>query len=418
VSAAVGLHRDNSIVFQPCALGDLELKNRLVRSATFESAASPEGEVDDAMIDIHSGLAAGGVGLIVTGAMAVHPDAGMPHQVSISDDAFIPGLKRVSDAVHGTGSGCRVMVQLQMPGRQLPDPKNTDRMLGLLPPTFLTYLKRKLEAGETLDEPHRPVEPTAPSAVYDALLERTPRELAVAEIEEIIDAFAEAIRRAREAGFDGAQLHAAHGWLLSSFLSPHTNQRQDSYGGSTANRARIVTEIVRRARAKVGQGFPILVKMNTTDFLPVGTTHAEAAQVAGVLAGAGVTAIEASGGMWEALTRTEEELGWKPTLIPESRLGIRTPEQEGYFLEGAREIKHRVDIPVIAVGGFRSFARVEELLAAGDADLVALSRPLIRQPDLPRLWLEGASDRADCLSCSGCLPFGGEPLHCRTERAG
>lgn len=418
MTAAVATRREGSIVFQPYALGDLELKNRLVRSATFESAASPEGEVDGAMLDIHRGLAAGGVGLIVTGAMAVHPEVEMPHQVRISDDAFIPGLKRVSDAVHDAGTGCRVMVQLQMPGRQLPDPKNTDRMLGLLPPTFLTYLKRRLEAGETLDEPHGPVEPIAPSAVYDALLERTPRELAVAEIEEIIDAFAEAIRRAREAGFDGAQLHAAHGWLLSSFLSPHTNQRQDSYGGSTANRARIVTEIVRRAHAKAGEDFPILVKMNTTDFLPDGTTPAEAAEIAQILAGGGVSAVEASGGMWEALTRTEQELGWKPALIPESRLGIRRPEQEGYFLDGAREIRRLVDVPVIAVGGFRSFARVEEALAAGDADLVALSRPLIRQPDLPRLWLEGASDRADCLSCSGCLPFGGEPLHCRTVRAG
>jgi 2,4-dienoyl-CoA reductase-like NADH-dependent reductase (Old Yellow Enzyme family) len=290
-------------------------------------------------------------------------------------------------------------------------------LLPLLPPTFLGYLKRKLEAGELTEVAHDPIEPTAPSAIPDTLLGRTPRELAAAEIAEIVGSFAAAIGRAQEAGFDGVQLHAAHGWLLSSFLSPHTNRRQDRYGGSTANRARILTDIVGTARRTVGEDFPILVKINTTDFLPDGMSPDEAAAVAERLAEAGVTAVETSGGMWEALTRTEEELGWTPALIPESRIGIRRPEEEGYFLEGARRVKGSAGVPVIAVGGFRSFAKVEEVLAAGDADLVALSRPLIRQPDLPRRWLEGSSDRADCLSCSGCLPHADEPLHCRTVRA-
>jgi 2,4-dienoyl-CoA reductase-like NADH-dependent reductase (Old Yellow Enzyme family) len=238
--------------------------------------------------------------------------------------------------------------------------------------------------------------------------------LTIEEIDEIIESFSEAIRRTREAEFDGVQLHAAHGWLLSSFLSPHTNHRTDRYGGSTEKRTRIMKEIHDRALRKAGGDFPIMVKMNTDDCFPGGIDQDEAVRIAEELARAGYSAIEASGGTWEALTRSEEELGWKPVLIPEARIGIKTRGQEAYFWETARKMKKKIDIPIILVGGIKSIDKIEEILEEGSVDFCAMARPLIRQPDLPNRWLKGTgSDTAECKSCNSCLPVG--PVKCKAE---
>jgi 2,4-dienoyl-CoA reductase-like NADH-dependent reductase (Old Yellow Enzyme family) len=258
------------------------------------------------------------------------------------------------------------------------------------------------------------VEPTAPSAVYDTTFDRTPRVLAPEEIEEIIEAFAEGVRRAQEAGFDGVQLHAAHGYLLSSFLSPRTNQRNDQYGGSPENRIRIIDDIYQRARKKVGDSLPILIKMNSTDFLPGGIALNEVVQVGKQLSELGFAAIEVSGGMWEAVTRNKEELGWPPVFLPESRTGIKDKDQEAYFLPTAKAIKEKTNATVILVGGLRSFSKIEEVITSKFADFVSISRPLIRQPDLPILWRSGeGSDKAECVSCNACLPAGNVRLACR-----
>ncbi|MCG6537451.1 MAG: hypothetical protein L7F78_22745 [Syntrophales bacterium LBB04] len=211
------------------------------------------------------------------------------------------------------------------------------------------------------------------------------------------------------------ELHAAHGYLLSSFLSPRTNQRQDQYGGSTENRIRIVQEIFQRARKKVGDRFPILIKINTTDFLSGGIDLNETVRVGTLLSEIGFAAIETSGGMWEAVTRKKEELGWLPVLLPESRTGITSPDQEAYFLPGAKALKEKTQATVILVGGLRSFSKIEAVLESKAADFVSLSRPLIRQPDLPRLWQSGKGpDQAECISCNACLPLN-TPLVCRAK---
>jgi len=260
------------------------------------------------------------------------------------------------------------------------------------------------------------MEPTAPSAVYDALFDRTPRALTRGEIDEIIEAFAEGVRRAQEAGFDGVQLHAAHGYLLSSFLSPRTNQREDQYGGSTENRTRIVKDIYERARKKVSDRFPILIKMNTTDFLPGGMDLDEAVRVGRGLSEIGFSAIESSGGMWEAMIRKQEELGWPPVLLPESRTGIKDKDQEAYFLPGAKAIKEKTNEIVILVGGLKSFSKIEEVLTSKAADFIGMCRPLIRQPDLPNLWRSGEGpDKAECISCNACLPVGSARTGCRVK---
>lgn len=362
----------------------MTLKNRLVRSATHDGMATEKGEVTDGQVDLYRTLAEGGVGLIVSGATAVHPGGASLHNMMwITDDSYIKGIRRLPTAVHEVNNGCQVILQLVHQGRQ-----------GLMPGF--------------------PV--LAPSAVFDTFLQRTPRELTTDEIEEVIEAFAEAVRRAREAGFDGAQLHAAHEKLLSTFLSPHINRRNDAYGGSTENRVRILKDIFESAVDKVGRDFPILVKMNSDDYFPGGVDPAEAVEISKHLAIIGFAAIEVSGGTWEALTRSEEELGWKPVLIPESRVGINKKDKEAYFWANAREMAKAVDTPIILVGGIKSIDKIEEILDEGYISFCALCRPLIRQPDLPKRWLEGlGGETAECKSCNKCIVMA-DGLKCRAKK--
>jgi 2,4-dienoyl-CoA reductase-like NADH-dependent reductase (Old Yellow Enzyme family) len=377
-------------VFQPGKIGSVVIKNRLVRSATFEQMATEKGEVTDELVEFYRRLGSGGIGLIITSHTAVHPQGySNPKQMRIVDDSYISGLRRLSNAVHELGNDCKIFLQVTHAGRQQIRPELAHLAVG-------------------------------PSAVFDVLFQRTPRELALEEIDSIIDCFAEGIRRAKEANFDGVQLHAGHGWLLSSFLSPHTNRREDAFGGSILNRTRIFSEIYRRARGKVGEEFPILVKMNTDDYVPGGMDLSEAKKVAGILSKIGFAAIETSGGMWEALIRDEKDLGWKPLPIPEARVGIKPGRQEAYFWANAREMKKAVDIPLILVGGIRSLERIEEILREGSIAFCSMSRPLVREPDLPKRWLSGKrKNPAKCISCNACLPRPGRGVECRVkEKAG
>ena len=409
------MNRADSIVFSPKTIGKIEIKNRLVRSATYENCATHKGEVSDTLMDIYTILAAGGAGVVITGATGIDPKNIFPPGVMrVYDDSFIPGLKRLSQAVHKAGEGCKIILQLNHPGRQVATEESGPNLSAYLSPALMHYIEKHPEifveeAGEVPKSG-----PTAPSAVFDTLLKQTPRALTLEGIETIIDGFAAAAQRAQEAGFDGVQLHAAHGFLLSSFLSPHTNKRKDAYGGSTEKRSLIVTEIYRRTRKRVGEDFPILVKMNTTDFLPDGIDTQESVQLAKIFSELGFDAIETSGGMWEAMAQGEEKLGWKPYLIPEARVNINTKDKEAYFLESAREIKKQIACPVVLVGGIRSFGMAEEILEQGMVDFISLARPLIRQPDLPNLWLSGdAQDSAECISCNACFPVGNTSVSCK-----
>jgi len=410
--------RGNSIVFSPGRISNMELKNRLVRSATYENAATEKGEVSDTLVGLYETLARGGVGMIITGIVGVYPKAlAPPLMMGIYDDSFIPGLKKIPRVVRDADSDCKVIIQLHHPGRQVIDPEEIAKFLPYLPQAFISYIQRHPEIMQSQEELPHVVEPTAPSPVFDASFERTPRALTAEEIDEIINAYAEGICRGQEAEFDGVQIHCAHGYLLSSFLSPRTNKREDRYGGSTENRTRIVKHIYERARKKVGEDFPILIKMNTTDFLPDGIDLEEAIRIGEILSGIGFDGIETSGGMWEAVTRSQEELGWLPVILPESRTGIKTKDQEAYFLPGAKALKAQTNTTIILVGGLRSFDKIENILESGNSDFVSLSRPLIRQPDLPNLWFSGSGkNRAECISCNACLPIGTKPLKCRAKK--
>ena len=411
--------KNDSIAFTPACIGRLEIKNRLVRSATYENAATRDGEVSDALVGIYRNLAKGGSGLIITSITGVYPSAVSPRLIMrVDDDSFIAGLALIPRAVREAAPDCKVMLQLHHPGRQVFNREDTAKFRPVAPPAFVAYVMKHPKLRAPHDGAPHILEPTAPSAVYDAFFDRTPRALTLEEIDKIIDAFAHGARRAQDAGFDGIQIHAAHGYLLSSFLSPRTNARDDAYGGSTENRTRIIREIYRRARGKVGDHFPILIKMNVSDFLPGGIDLDEALSIGRIITRTGFTAIETSGGMYESLTQKREELGWTPVFMSEARTGIKTADQEAYFLPSAAALKKETNATIILVGGLRSLSKIEEVLEAGAVDFVSMSRPLIRQPDLPNLWLSGQYlDKAECISCNACLPVGKNPIDCRARKA-
>lgn len=220
-------------------------------------------------------------------------------------------------------------------------------------------------------------------------------------IEQIITCFVDAILDIQASGFDGVQLHAAHGGLLSHFLSPYTNRREDDFGGTPEKRSKIVREIVARARHRVG-GFSILIKINCTDYLVGGVDSENFPGLAQEIVRAGVDAIELSGGMWECLFRPQEELGFRPVTAPESHTRIRKPDQQSYFLRYAEKLD--LPIPVILAGGNRDVERIEMIVQNGKVDFISLCRPLIREPDLPNRWRNGIGGRLpECVSCNSCL---------------
>ncbi|MGO9569408.1 MAG: NADH:flavin oxidoreductase [Desulfomonilaceae bacterium] len=369
-------------VFSEGKIAGLNLKNRLVRSATFEAAMTEEGKVTDAMLSLYKNLAEGGVGMIMTSFMAVRPEGKAAHkQACIWDDCYIDEISSIADVVHGSGNGCKILAQLAHAGRQ-----------------------------KLLD-----IEYVGPSAVPSPLLKKSVRSLSAEEVRNIIKCFAEAIARVKKAGFDGVQLHGAHGWLLSSFLSPYTNRRTDHFGGSVKNRVNIIREIVSLARETVGD-FPLIIKMNSDDFLEGGINMDTFPELAMEVENAGIDAIEISGGMWDCLARSAEELGFFPLPIPEARTRINTRDKQSYFLTYAEKLN--LSIPVILVGGNKNIEHMEQIMGEGKVDFFSLSRPLICEPNLPNRWLEGqGSATCECLSCNLCiLTLGEGPVHCMVKQ--
>ncbi len=236
-------------------------------------------------------------------------------------------------------------------------------------------------------------------------LSRTPRkELTMHDIQDLVAAFADAAGRAKSAGFDGVQIHAAHGYLLSQFLSPIFNRRTDGYGGRIENRSRIHVEVIHAVRKAVGKDYPVLIKMNCPDFAENGLSLEDSLIAGALFADAGLDAIELSGGL---LT------GGK--LSP-SRPGIHSADKEAYFREELSAFKKKIRIPLILVGGIRSVEVAEQLVADGSADYIAMCRPFIREPDLISRWKSGDRRRAECKSDNLCFEPGreGGGIYCVT----
>jgi 2,4-dienoyl-CoA reductase-like NADH-dependent reductase (Old Yellow Enzyme family) len=344
-------------LFSSNTINTLILANRFVRSATWEGMAADDGAVTPKLVATMEALAQGGVGLIISSHAYVSPEgqAG-PWQLGIYKDELVDGLGGMTSAVHGAGG--KIVAQLAHAG-QLAAEQLTGR-----PPLSVSDL-----AGSSLSH----------------------REMTARDLQALVTAFARAAERAKAAGFDGVQIHAAHGYLLNQFLSPAFNRRSDAYGGGIENRARILREVVQAIRKSVGPDYPILVKLSSRDFIDNGLTLEDSCRAAAILVEAGIDAIELSGG-----SATDKALS-------PSRPGIDTADKEAYYQEEARTFKKQISVPLILVGGIRSLEVAERLLAGGVADYISMSRPLIREPGLINRWKAGDRRRATCLSENRCF---------------
>jgi len=365
--------RTMSKLFEPGMINGMTLKNRFVRSATYEAMATLDGIAKDTLLAYMARLAQGDVGLIITGHthVTLEGQAG-PRQLGIYSDAMIDSLKQVAKTVHENGGA--VAVQLAHAG-----------MRGI---------------GKNA------VAPIGPSDVIEKDIKKASA-MGIDDIKRTVKAFGDASQRAVTCGFDAVEIHAAHGYLLSQFLSPFYNKRDDNYGGELENRSRLLIEVYQEIRQRVGKSFPILVKINAEDFLEHGFTVAEMITVAGKLEKMGVDAIEMSGGTFES-----------GKCIPSRRGTSKSEDKEVYYRTAARVFKEKIGIPLILVGGFLSYTLAEEVMNSGIADYVALSRPLIREPDLVKRWTAGDRAKASCISCNRCFLTLGmeEALHCAQEK--
>jgi len=349
--------RGNYKVFSKGNIGHLQFKNRFVKAATASAATTDDCTFLSGGVDMYRDWSKGGAGLIITGHMTVAP---IPkgtfvfnHNLAcIYDDKFIPQLSEIAAAVHSADSDCKIMAQIN-------------------------------HIGMTSS-----VDPVAASSVpwEVPFIKKNPRALTTDEVHEIRNVFIAAARRAKAAGFDGVELHASHGFLLNTFLSPYTNQRTDQYGGSLQNRVRIVREIVDGIKTSVDPDFPVLIKTSCTDAMPdAGTNIDNFPQLADEIVKTGIDAIEISG---NDTTRT----------------GLDSAEKQSYYAEYAEKLD--VHIPVILTGGNKNIDLIESICQQGKVDYFGFARPLIREPNLPNRWLEGTGNaECDCISCNQCAQY-------------
>lgn len=360
-------------LFESTEINAMKLANRFVRSATWEGMATEDGAATPDLIQLMADLAKGGVGLIISShTYVVKQGQAGPWQLGVYADDLLPGLRKMTAAVHTQGG--KIVMQLAHAGYHA-----NGKVSGMMP--------------------------VAPSAVES--LAKAPRKaLTEEDIQDIAQAFASAAIRAKKADFDGVQIHAAHGYLLSQFLSPIYNHRADAYGGGIQNRSKPLMAVLKAIREAVGNDYPVLIKMNCGDFIENGLVLEDAIQVGKMLAKGGIDAIELSGGL---LT------GGK---MSPSRMGIHSQEKEAYFQKEARAFKTEVQVPLILVGGNRSYETAQQLVDNGIADYISLCRPFIREPGLINRWRSGDLTKSACLSDNKC--FGpiraGKGLFCVMDR--
>jgi len=360
-------------IFERASINGMNLDNRFVRSATWEGLASKDGSVTQSLTDKMVELAKGGVGLIITSYAFVSRDGqSSSGQLAVYDDRFVPSLKDMVQSVHAAGG--KIALQLVHGG---------------------SFSNSKLTGLETV----------GPSDI-EKDGNTVSRSMTTKDIGRIISVFTQAALRAKHAGFDAIQIHAAHGFLISQFLSSALNKRTDEYGGVLPNRARLLLEISRSMRKAVGREYPILVKLNSEDFLEGGLTREEAVQVAVMLQEASVDAIEFSGG---TVASPEKLMPPRPGLL-------KSAEDEVYYREAARLYKQKVKIPLILVGGIRSYEVADDLIRSGTSDYISMSRPFICEPWLIRRWHAGNRRKAECISCNSCFgpPSEGKGFYCVT----
>jgi 2,4-dienoyl-CoA reductase-like NADH-dependent reductase (Old Yellow Enzyme family) len=353
-------------LFDKTKIKNIELKNRFIRSATHEAMASADGNITDKLLQIYEDLAKGGVGLIITGfSYTISGESPSPKMLAAYDDSFIEGFKTLTDTVHKYDS--KIIMQFAYGGS-------------------ITRLNAK----------NRVI--WGPSAVEHLYTKITPVEMTVENIKTLIEAFGDAALRAKKGGFDGVQIHAAHGYMLNQFLSPYYNRRNDEYGGNTENRAKIIFEIYENIRKKTGEDFIISIKINCQDFMENdGLQFEETKYICKKLDEMGIDLIEISG-----------NVGYNqaPPVIFETGISKDTSKQS-YFSKYAAEIAKTVKAPVSVVGGNRNFELMTEILNNTNISYFSLSRTLLSEPDLINKWQKDNNYKPKCLACNKCWSLKG-----------
>ena len=360
-------------LFESNEINGMVLANRFVRSATWDGLSDEHGNCTPKMVKLMTLLAKGGVGLIITGHAYVQIDGkSQPNQLGIDRNEVIDGLIEMTRSIH-KHSG-KVALQISHGG----------------------ILANQNLTGQPI---------LVPSKVkgFNPI---SSDEMNITDIRRVVKSFGKAAVRAKDAGFDAIQIHAAHAVLLSEFLSPSFNKRNDEYGGSIENRTRIIIEVLQEVRTAVGEKYPILVKMNCQDFLEGGLSLEDSLKVAEILEQNFVDAIELSGG-----TRFSGEFShWRKEIISE--------EREAYFRDAAKLFKEKLHVPIILVGGIRTFSLAVKLVDECYADYISMSRPFICEPDLVKRWAFGDHRRAKCVSDNRCYDaaMAGEGIYCITKK--
>jgi 2,4-dienoyl-CoA reductase-like NADH-dependent reductase (Old Yellow Enzyme family)/NADPH-dependent 2,4-dienoyl-CoA reductase/sulfur reductase-like enzyme len=345
-------------------IGNLELRNRMVMAPMGDLTANPDGTISDRTIEYYAARAKGGIGLIITGIVRINNTDGTagPNQISLADDSYIPGFKKLVDEIHKHGA--KVFTQIQHSGRQ-----------GVAALTGKDYV-------------------LAPSPIPSAVMQQPTRELTVEEIHDLVGQFGDCARRSMLAGVDGVEIHGAHGYLINQFLSPFSNKRTDEYGGSFENRMRFLIEIMRDVRAKTENKIPISVRISADEFLSaVGIPMpyidiAEGIRIAKAIEAEGVEAINVSCGTYESMNMAIE-----PMSFP-----------QGWRKDFVKAVKNEVNVPVIAVGMFREPKVAEGFLQEGVADFAAFGRALLADSEYANKVLENRDDEINrCISCLFCF---------------
>lgn len=349
-------------LFDKTKIKNKEIKNRFVKAAVWEGLATADGHMTEDLYAIYDQLARGGIGTIITGYACVNEnEQPNPNMMGIYNDSFIDEYKILTEMVHKTNT--RLILQLVYGGS-------------------LTHLK----------PPSQDI--WSPSGHLDDMSGVKTKAMSLEDIELLKDQFVKAAIRADKAGFDGVEIHAAHGYLLSQFFSPKFNKRQDQYGGSIKNRARLVGEIIEKIKLEVKEDFLVLVKVNSEDFIEDGLTSSDSIEISKLLEASGLDAIEVSGGNESSLSVLENNLGPARTNIKGSN--------ESYFKDHASRLAEVLSIPVILTGGNRHFEVMQDLLRQSSILYFGLARPMISQPDLVNQWQDNESTSPRCISCNKC----------------
>ena len=345
-------------LFEPGRIGTMQLKNRIVMPPMDGGFGAADGSVTQRMIDYYVERAKGGVGLIIIHIVCVDYPQGKAgqSQISIDQDKYIPGMARLAESIQDYGA--KTVVQLHHAGRQT-TPGATDGL-----------------------------QPVAPSPVPCSFLKVQPRELSYDEIQKLVGKFISAAVRVKKAGFDGVQLHGAHGYLIGQFMSPISNKRVDGYGGDLGRRMRFPIEIIKGIRANVGPDFPIMIRFSADEFIAGGVNLEEGKRIARVLEKAGVDALCVSSGIYATMTTELEPMSFK----------------QGWRVYLAEEIKKVVQVPVTTVGVIRIPEMANDILGKGKADFVEIGRGLVADPEWPKKAFEGRlEDIRKCITCNNCI---------------